>query len=84
MCVREAHIALSIMRDTGIYIFLEILSEFARLTKLYVIAQSELFVLVIHCHSDVTYKTWSFVAPEIFKLVSSLFLLRKYSETCLT
>jgi len=41
----------------------------------YVIAQSELFVLVVHCHSDVTYQKWSFVVSEIFKLVSSLLLL---------
>jgi hypothetical protein len=76
--VRSSYCLINHERYRYIYIFLEILSEFARLTNLYVIAQSELFVLVVHCHSDVTYQTWSFVIPEIFKLVSSLLLLQKY------
>jgi hypothetical protein len=55
---------------------LTFLSEFARLAKFYVIAESELFMLVVHCHSDVTYLKWSCVLSwDIQKLVRLMWLL---------
>jgi hypothetical protein len=77
-CVCEKLILLYQLWEILVYISYNFLSEFARLTRLYVIVKSALFVLVVHCHSDATYQMWSFVVSEIFKLVSSLLLLQKY------
>ena len=63
-CVNKPHMSQSYLNHLVyiyiyiyVHIFQNFLSQFARVTKLCVIAQSELFVLVVHCHSDVTYQS---------------------------